>query len=83
MFVGFVLGALSTLAVLFACLQAFPFLVLRTRLALWRVRDSSAFALAVFDTYLRQQGWKRGPRLPHLTRQQRRRIAREMAKLAL
>lgn len=80
MFVGFMLGVLATLAVLFVCLQVFPLLALRARLALWRVRDASAFALAVFDTYLRQRGWKSGPRLPHLTRQARRRIAREWAK---
>lgn len=80
MFVGFMVGVLATLAVLFVCLQVFPLLALWARYALWRARNSSAFALAVFDTYLRQRGWKSGPRLPHLTRQARRRIAREFAR---
>ena len=76
----FFLGVFATLTILTCILYVLPNLLLAFRATLWRLRDDRLFIWAIFDTYLRQRGWKSGPRLGSLTRQQRRRIAREMAK---
>lgn len=78
---GFALGVLATLTVLTVCLYIVPNLMLAFKSAMWKVRDGRLFVWATFDTYLRQRGWKNGPRLGSLTRQSRRRIAREMARM--
>lgn len=75
-------GAVFTLLVIIGVCVLFPVLTNALVRALWAVRESSTFVWCVFDTYLRQTGHRRGPRL-NVTRQARRRIAREMARRAV
>jgi hypothetical protein len=79
----FMLGVCSTLALLGLLLYVYPRLVRALILSLWQVRGSNLFIWAIFDTYLRQKGWRTGWRLGGLHRATRRRIERLRVKLGL
>lgn len=81
--IGFFLGAVAALMATWLYLSAFPRAAVRFHMALMNARESSAFIHDVIDTYLRRIGVRRGPVIRTLTRQTRRRIARELAKRAV
>jgi hypothetical protein len=81
--IAFALGVLVTLTTLFAMLYVYPTLATSLIMSLWQVRASNFFVWAIYDTYLRQKGWRSGPRMGRLTRQTRRRIERLRVQVGL
>lgn len=79
MLTGITIGVVGTLLVLFVAALVYPRLSDAVLIALWKIRDSNDIVYAIWDTWLRQTDRRLGPKL-NVTRQARRRIAREMAR---